>query len=186
MQADVEIGVQLLLAWKLDVAADRQPAGFARAAVGRLHQPGSAAGDHGEAGAARRAPSSRASCVVGVIGGRARRAEHGHRRADVGERVKSAGKLARDVADALGIGGAHAGRLVAEPQQQLLVERRRVLGRASLARSPSRGSVVVVGAARSGAAPGAAPPVRWPRCRTTARARSPTPFAARRARAACA
>ena len=37
---DVEIGVRRLLARELDVAADRQRTGVARAAVGGLHQPG--------------------------------------------------------------------------------------------------------------------------------------------------
>ena len=57
-----------------------------------------------------------------MLGGRARRAEHGHRRPDLGERVEAAGELGGDVADALGVGRAHLGGLVAEPQQQLLVE----------------------------------------------------------------
>jgi hypothetical protein len=44
-QADVHVRVELLLVRQLDVAADRQRADVARAAVGRLHDPGATAGD---------------------------------------------------------------------------------------------------------------------------------------------
>jgi len=45
-QADVHVGVELLLVRQLDVAADRQCAHIARAPVGGLHQPAAAPGDH--------------------------------------------------------------------------------------------------------------------------------------------
>ena len=40
----------------------------------------------------------------------------------VGERVEAARELGGDVANALGVGRAHRRGLVAQPQQQLLVE----------------------------------------------------------------
>ena len=49
-------------------------------------------------------------------------AEHRHSAPDVGERVKAAGELAGDVANALGVRYPYLWGLVAEPQQQLLVE----------------------------------------------------------------
>jgi len=61
-----------------------------------------------------------------MTGRRARRPEHGHRAIDPRERVEAAGELGDDVADPLRVGRAHVGGFVAQPQQQLLVERLRV------------------------------------------------------------
>ena len=47
--AEVDVGVEALLVGQLDVAADRQPAALAAAAVRRLHDPRAAAGDDREA-----------------------------------------------------------------------------------------------------------------------------------------
>ena len=57
----------------------------------------------------------------------ARGAEDGDGALDLREGVKPHRELLCDVAYALGVGGPHLGRLVAEPQQQLLVERGRLL-----------------------------------------------------------
>ena len=119
---DVQVGVQRLLTRELDVAADRQRSGVPRAAVGGLHQAGAAAGDDRVAGPSQARADLANERVVGVLAWRSRRPEHRHRRPDVGEGVKAASELGSDVADTLGIGGAHPRRLVAEPQQQLLVE----------------------------------------------------------------
>ena len=45
----VHVRVRILLVRELDVAADREAAGVARAAVGGFHQAGTAAGHDGEA-----------------------------------------------------------------------------------------------------------------------------------------
>ena len=50
VEAAVDVGVGLLLHRQLDVEPDREAAGLGGAAVGRLHQPRPAAGDHREAG----------------------------------------------------------------------------------------------------------------------------------------
>ncbi len=88
---------------------DRKRADVARAAVGRLHDAGAAAGDHRVAGAPQARADLARERVVGVLRGRARGAEHRDRAADLRERVEAARELRGDVADALGVGGAHPG-----------------------------------------------------------------------------
>jgi hypothetical protein len=58
-----------------------------------------------------------------VIGGRSRRPENRDRGTDPRQRVKTKGEFGGDLTDPLGVGGANARRLIAQPQQQLLVER---------------------------------------------------------------
>jgi hypothetical protein len=57
-----------------------------------------------------------------MIRRRAGRAEDRNRPLDCRQRVKPPRELARDVPYPFGVGRPHVGRLVAEPQQQLLVE----------------------------------------------------------------
>ena len=90
----VEVGVGLLLERQLDVAADRAPAGLARAAVRRLHEAGPAAGHHGEAGSRQaprrpRAPARSSGCSSRE----ARRAEDGDARPDEVERAEAADEV---------------------------------------------------------------------------------------------
>src|SRR4029077_15396619 len=47
-EGTVDVGVGVLLPWRLDVEADRGAAGLGGTAIGSLHQPRPAAGDHGE------------------------------------------------------------------------------------------------------------------------------------------
>ena len=63
--------------------------------------------------------------VVRVLGRGARRAEHGDGAGHARERGEPPGELRGDLAHTVGVGRAHLRRLVAEPQQQLLVEGRR-------------------------------------------------------------
>jgi hypothetical protein len=89
---------------QLDVRADGQPAGVARAAVGRLHDARPAAGDDREPllDQLSRQPPRRA--VVAVPPPDARRAEDADRRADVGQGVEALDELAHDPQRAPGIG----------------------------------------------------------------------------------
>jgi hypothetical protein len=74
---------------------------------------------------------------VGVLARRARRAEHRHRAANVGKRVKAVGELAGDVVHALGVGGSNLRGL------ELLVEGRLLRVFAGLVRhEPSLESAV--------------------------------------------
>ena len=161
-------------------------AGLPRAAVGGLHQPRPAAGDDRVAGSARgtrraRARARRSGCSRGV------RAEPNTVTAgpDVRERGEAARELARDVADALGVGGAHLRRLVAQPQQQLLVERRPC--RRRLLAAPARPCAASVCAGRRDAgvrpravAAGAAYPSLRPCAATRQPAGEEIPYTVRR------
>ena len=76
-----------------------------------------------------------------MLRGGARRAEHRDRAPDLGERVEAARELAGDVPHALGVRPAHRG-VVAQPQQELLVEGLRLLHSGSVistAPKPSSG-----------------------------------------------
>ena len=126
-QADVDVGVEVLLAGQLDVAPDRQRPGVAGSEVRRLHQPRPAAGDDRVAGASQAARDRAHEGVVRMFARGARRAEHGHRPAHAGERVKAAGELGADLVDALGVGGPDVGGLILEPEEELLVEGGRAL-----------------------------------------------------------
>src|SRR5438105_3796324 len=101
----------------------------ARAAVRGFHQPRPAAGYHGESRAAYARPDLSYKRVVGVILGRARRAEHRDRRPEPRERVEAARELRRDVVHAFGVGRTHRLGLVAEPGEELLVEGQRASAR---------------------------------------------------------
>jgi hypothetical protein len=63
-----------------DVAADAPPAGLLRPAVGRFHQPGSAASNHGETGTGQPAADLAAQLVLRRPRAEPRRAEDGDRR----------------------------------------------------------------------------------------------------------
>ena len=129
---DVQIGVQRLLTRQFDVAADRQRSGIARAAVRRLHQPRTAPGDDRVAGVAQARADLTDQRVVGVLARRARRPKYRHGASHAGQRVKPTSELTGDVADALRVGASYPRRLVAEPQQQLLVKGRLLCGALSL------------------------------------------------------
>ena len=132
-QGDVEVRVERLLAGQLDVAPDRRRAGVPCATVGGLHQAGAATGDDRVSGPTELGADLMDERVVWMVSRRAGRAEDRHRRTDVGKRVESLRQLRRDLADAPGVGGPNVPGLVAEPQQQLLVERRTtVRGRPNL------------------------------------------------------
>ena len=128
-KADVEVRVEVLLVRELDVEPDRDRTHVARAAVRGFHQPRPAAGYHGESRAAYARPDLSYKRVVGVILGRARRAEHRDRRPEPRERVEAARELRRDVMHAFGVGRTHRLGLVAEPGEELLVEGQRASAR---------------------------------------------------------
>ena len=119
---DVQIGVQRLLPRELDVAADRQRADVACATVRRLHQPRTAAGDDRVTGAAQARADLADQRVVGVLARRARRSEHRHGAPDVGQRVKPRANSPAMSRMRSASAARTPGRLVAEPQQQLLVK----------------------------------------------------------------
>ena len=184
VQRDVEVGVRLLLVRELDVAADRQRPGFARASVGRLHQARAAAGDDREAGVAERGAERARQLVVGVARAACAPSRTPSPRAPTCcERAEAGRELAGDVAHAVGVGGADLRRLVVEPQQQLLVERRVVRRcRPARCREPSRWSLW----ARPDAAQRRTLRGRWtPTLPDGRRARFPTRCGAPRAPAGC-
>src|SRR5260221_12202706 len=78
----MELRVRLLRQRQLDVASDRAAAGLAGAAVGRLHDPGPAAGHHGETGPGQAGTDLAGQGVVRMILPEAGRAEDGDARAD--------------------------------------------------------------------------------------------------------
>jgi hypothetical protein len=92
---------------ELDVAADRQRADVPRAPVGRLHQPGAAAGDDRIAVPTQTGAQLPDQRVVGMLASRARRTEHGHGSPNLSERVKATSELGGDIVDTLSIGGTH-------------------------------------------------------------------------------
>ena len=96
---------------------DRQRSRVARAAVGGLHQTGATAGDDGVAGVAEARADLPCERVVGMLGRRARRAEHGHRALHLGECVEAARELRGDVVDAIRVDSADCRRLPPEPKE---------------------------------------------------------------------
>jgi len=91
-----------------DVAADAQPAGLAGAAVGGLHDPGAAAGHHGEAGAGEFTAHLAREVVITVPRLEAGGAEH----RDAGllelEALEAAQELEEDPHGALEVGLARS------------------------------------------------------------------------------
>ena len=88
-----------------------QRAGVLRAAVGRLHDPGAAAGDDREAALADEARGLAGELVLGVVRRRARRAEEADGRgADAGERVEAHPQLVGDPVEPVLVGERRADR----------------------------------------------------------------------------
>src|SRR5205823_4488019 len=103
VEGDVDVRVGALLFGQLDVAADGQAVGLVGAAVGGLHDAGSAAGDDGEAGLGQASAEVAGSGVHRVGFGRACRAEHGDGGPDVGEYVEGVDVLAGNAQHAPGV-----------------------------------------------------------------------------------
>ena len=80
------------------------PPASLRAAVGRLHDAGSAAGDHREAGLGQAAPTACAAAYCGSPSRDAGRAEHAHAVPDAGQGVEAVHELARMRSTRHGIG----------------------------------------------------------------------------------
>ena len=76
--ADVLVEIRLLLVRQLDVQADARRLAFVGAFVGRFHDAGAAAGDHGEAGVGEKPRGLLGECVVRMAGHHARAAEEAH------------------------------------------------------------------------------------------------------------
>ena len=83
-----------LFEWQLDIAADRSPAGLARAAIGGLHHAGAAAGHHGEAQLRERVADLARQRIVAVVFVEARRAKHRHAGSDEMQGPESADEIA--------------------------------------------------------------------------------------------
>jgi hypothetical protein len=107
---------------KLNVAADRHRAHLARAPIGGFHQTAAASGDDGVPGPSKLRAHLAHQAVVRMLGWGAGGAEHRHGRADTGEPIEAACELGAYLPDALGIGGPDARGLVAQPQQQFLID----------------------------------------------------------------
>ena len=95
----IQILVGRLFEGQLDVAADRAPAGLARAEVGGLHESWAAAGHDREPDARDRRPNFPAEGVEGVRGRKARRPEHRDTRADEMEGAESRDEVAQRAHD---------------------------------------------------------------------------------------
>src|SRR5204862_3980538 len=121
--------------------------------------------------------------IVGVLARRSGRSEHRHGAPDGRQGIKAHRELGRDVTDASGVLRSYLRRLIAEPQQELLVERLRAR-RSALSGGWHARSVRLGMQERARLTPAETRtlPGRWPSNRT----RSPTPFAAPRARGGCA
>ena len=103
-EPDVAVGVQVLLERQQDVEPDRGHPRLLGAAVGGLHQPRSAAGDHREPGLADRPAELVGLRVQRVALGGAGRAEHADRRPEPGERLEALAQLALDQVEPLRVG----------------------------------------------------------------------------------
>ena len=96
LDAEVDVGVEALLVGQLDVAPDRQAATLATAAIGRLHDPGPAAGDDREAVTGQPPGDPAGQLVVRGAWLHPGRAEDRHRRPDRREGVEALDELAQD------------------------------------------------------------------------------------------
>ena len=96
LDSQVDVLVEGLLEGQLDVAPDRKPPSFAGAAVGRLHDAGSASGDDGEAapGQQRAQPSRLGVHGIGV--GDPGRAEDADGAPDPGQGIEPLHELGHD------------------------------------------------------------------------------------------
>jgi len=121
-EAEVDVFVQTLLVRQLDVAADRQHAGVAGAAVGRFHQASTPSRDDRVARPAQFSRHLPDQPVVRMLRRRPGRPKYGHRRPNPPEAAEPHGEFSTDRADPLGVSGPRLGWLVPEPLEQLLVE----------------------------------------------------------------
>ena len=100
---------------------DRDAAGLACAAVGRLHDAGAAAGDDREAVLGEPEGELARLLVHRVRGVRARGAEDAHRRAQARERIEAVDELAHDAQRPPRVGLEERGVRIGPPHQQLAV-----------------------------------------------------------------
>src|SRR5205823_5702405 len=96
LDAQIDIGIEALLVGQLDVAADRQTATLATAAVGSLHDPRAAAGDDRKAALGKAPGNPAGELVVRRLDARPRRSEDRDRGPDRGQRVEALDELAQD------------------------------------------------------------------------------------------
>ena len=118
-------GFEPLLVRQLDVAADRGRAGVARAAVGRLHQAAATAGDDRVAGLPERGADRARQRVDGCVDGIRAEPKIVTAGPERGQRIEAHRELRCDRADQAASCSRTSDGLIAEPAEQLLVERRR-------------------------------------------------------------
>src|SRR5664280_3818116 len=86
--------------WQANVEADREPTGFLGAPVGRLHDPGPAAGDHRPAGAGELASDlARQFVEVPTLSDSCRAEDRDRRPVDLVDGVEAASELGGDHLD---------------------------------------------------------------------------------------
>ena len=96
MHRSFDVLIRALFERQLDVEPDRRAASLPRAAVGRLHDAGPAAGDDGEARLGEAACSLRGGPVVRIVRLGPRGPEERHARVHAGEGVEALHELAHD------------------------------------------------------------------------------------------
>ena len=94
--AAIEISVRRLLGCQLNVASNGAATDFFRAAVGRFHDAGSAAGHHCEPEPCNCRAYFPSELVIRIIAFNPSRAENGHTWTDEVQDAKSAQKIAHD------------------------------------------------------------------------------------------
>src|SRR5437879_2571256 len=96
LDAEIDVLVEALFEWKLDIAAHGEAVPLARPPVGGLHDAGSAPGDDGETGAGELGGQLARGAVHGIGFAHSCGAEKRHRRADRRQRIKALDELGLD------------------------------------------------------------------------------------------
>src|SRR6266566_4945147 len=121
LQADVDVFVQPHLTVQRDARAHRDPAGLGSALVGRLHDPRTAAGDHGVARAGQAGRGALGDVVVVAAPRGPRRAEDRDRGTELGQQAEPLHELGLDPQHPPRVGVHPVGRTA--PVEQPLIGR---------------------------------------------------------------